>query len=170
MEISAPVALAVLGAALLHATWNALVKSSADKLLDITGVALGAAACALVVAPWVAFPARESWGWLAASAVVHILYFLCVAGAYRFAITRGEPLVMDVDAALYPRREIERRGECRQTSILGRLIGLRDDDVCRGNRRVGRPEAERDVRAHSRGDDEMDLVRRQWLTRAARQQ
>lgn len=94
MEISAPVALAVLGAALLHATWNALVKSSADKLLDITGVALGAAACALVVAPWVAFPARESWGWLAASAVVHILYFLCVAGAYRWGdLSYGYPLM-----------------------------------------------------------------------------
>ena len=68
MEISAPVTLAVLGAALLHAVWNALVKSSSDKLLDVTGVALGAAACALAVAPWLALPARESWGWLAASA------------------------------------------------------------------------------------------------------
>ena len=76
--------LAVLGAALLHATWNALVKSSTDKLLDVTGIALGAAACALVAAPWFAFPARESWSWMAASAAVHILYFLCVAGAYRW--------------------------------------------------------------------------------------
>jgi drug/metabolite transporter (DMT)-like permease len=84
MEISAPITLAVLGAALLHAVWNALVKSSEDKLLDVTGIALGAAACALVAAPWVAAPARESWGWIAASAVVHILYFLCVAGAYRW--------------------------------------------------------------------------------------
>jgi len=40
-----------------------------------------------------------------------------VAGAYRFAITRGEPLVMDVDAALYPRREIERLGIAPATSM-----------------------------------------------------
>lgn len=94
MEISAPVTLAVLGAALLHAVWNALVKSSEDKLLDITGIALGAAACALVVAPWVAAPARESWGWMAASALVHILYFLCVAGAYRWGdLSYGYPLM-----------------------------------------------------------------------------
>ena len=84
MEISLPVTLAVLGAALLHAAWNALVKSSDDKLLDVTVIGLGAAACAIVVAPWVAFPARESWPWMAASAAVHILYFLCVAGAYRW--------------------------------------------------------------------------------------
>ena len=84
MEISAGVTAAVLGAALLHALWNALVKSSSDKLLDVTAVGLGAAACAIVVAPWVAFPAPESWPWMAASAAVHILYFLCVAGAYRW--------------------------------------------------------------------------------------
>ncbi|KAF1685336.1 glucan biosynthesis protein D [Pseudoxanthomonas broegbernensis] len=40
-----------------------------------------------------------------------------VAGAYRFAITRGEPLVMDVDAALYPRTRIERLGIAPCTSM-----------------------------------------------------
>jgi glucans biosynthesis protein len=40
-----------------------------------------------------------------------------ITGAYRFAITRGEPLVMDVDAALYPRREIERLGIGPATSM-----------------------------------------------------
>ena len=94
MEISAPVTAAVLGAALLHALWNALVKSSEDKLLDVTAIALGAAACALLVAPWVAIPARASWPWMAASAAVHILYFLCVAGAYRWGdLSYGYPLM-----------------------------------------------------------------------------
>ena len=40
-----------------------------------------------------------------------------VAGAYRFAITRGEPLVMDIDAALYPRTTIERLGIAPCTSM-----------------------------------------------------
>lgn len=39
------------------------------------------------------------------------------AGAYRFAITPGEPLLMDVDAALYPRKEIERLGIAPCTSM-----------------------------------------------------
>jgi len=38
VEISLPVTLAVLGAALLHAAWNALVKASADKRLDTVAV------------------------------------------------------------------------------------------------------------------------------------
>ncbi|SEM16764.1 glucans biosynthesis protein [Pseudoxanthomonas sp. GM95] len=33
-----------------------------------------------------------------------------VAGAYRFALTPGEPLVMEIDCALYPRTTIDRMG------------------------------------------------------------
>lgn len=41
-----------------------------------------------------------------------------VAGAYRFAITNGEVLLMDVDAALYPRKPIERLGIAPCTSMF----------------------------------------------------
>jgi glucans biosynthesis protein len=40
-----------------------------------------------------------------------------VAGAYRFAITPGDELAMDVDCALYPRRAIERLGIAPCTSM-----------------------------------------------------
>jgi len=40
-----------------------------------------------------------------------------VSGAYRFAITPGENTVMDVDAALYPRKSIERLGIAPLTSM-----------------------------------------------------
>ncbi len=40
-----------------------------------------------------------------------------VSGAYRFAITPGEHTVMDVDAALYPRKTIERLGIAPLTSM-----------------------------------------------------
>jgi drug/metabolite transporter (DMT)-like permease len=83
-EISLPIALAVLAAALLHATWNALVKSSADKQLDTIAVAVGSGVIALAVAPWLPQPAPQSWPWLIASALVHILYFAFLAGAYRW--------------------------------------------------------------------------------------
>ena len=104
MEISLPITLAVLGAALLHATWNALVKASEDKGLDTVAVAAGSGLIALVIAPWLPAPAAASWPWLAGSAVVHILYFLFLAGAYRwgelsysYPIMRGGgPLIVAV--------------------------------------------------------------------------
>lgn len=104
MEIPLPVALAVLGAAALHAGWNALLKSGADKQLDAIGLAAGSGAVALFAAPFFGAPASESWPWLAASAVVHIAYFWLLAGAYRwgdlsftYPIMRGGgPLIVTV--------------------------------------------------------------------------
>ena len=84
MEISLPVTLAVLGAALLHASWNALLKGSADKQLDTVAFSIGSAFLALLAAVWLPAPARESWPWLAASAAVHILYFAFLANAYHW--------------------------------------------------------------------------------------
>ncbi len=84
MELTLPVAAAVLGAALLHAAWNTLVKASADKELDTYAVAAGSGVLALIIIPILPAPASESWPWLAGSAAVHILYFVFLAGAYRY--------------------------------------------------------------------------------------
>ncbi|HEX6692733.1 MAG TPA: EamA family transporter, partial [Burkholderiales bacterium] len=109
MDISLPVTLAVLGAALLHATWNALLKSSNDKQLDTVAIAVGGGLISLVVAPWLPMPAPASWPWLAASAVVHIFYFLFLAGAYRwgalsytYPIMRGGgPMIVAVTGVFF---------------------------------------------------------------------
>ena len=84
MELTLPVAAAVLGAALLHAAWNTLIKASADKELDTYAVAAGCGLIAALLLPFLPAPARASWPWLAGSATVHILYFVFLAGAYRY--------------------------------------------------------------------------------------
>src|SRR5438067_10350629 len=84
MEITLPVTLAVLGAALLHASWNVLVKSGADQELETINIAVGSGLVALIAAPFLPAPAPASWPWVAGSAVVHILYFIFLAGAYRW--------------------------------------------------------------------------------------
>ena len=84
MELTLPVTLAVLGGALLHATWNALVKGSADKELDTCAIAAGAGVVAALALPFLPAPASASWPWLAGSAAVHVLYFAFLAGAYRY--------------------------------------------------------------------------------------
>ena len=84
MDISLPVTLAVLGAALLHASWNVLLKSGDDKELESISIAVGSGAVALVAAPFFSAPSAASWPWLVGSALVHILYFVFLAGAYRW--------------------------------------------------------------------------------------
>lgn len=60
--------------------------------------------------------------------VVHaLLDSASVTGAYRFAIAPGGTLTMDVDAALYPRRPIERLGVAPLTSMF--LCGSADKRV-----------------------------------------
>lgn len=108
MEISLPVTLAVLGAALLHASWNVLLKSGGDKELETISIAVGSGLVALVAAPFVPAPAPASWPWLAASALVHILYFIFLAGAYRWGelsytypvMRGGGPMIVAVVGAL----------------------------------------------------------------------
>jgi len=108
MEISLPVTLAVLGAALLHATWNVLVKAGGDKELETINIAVGSGLVALVAALFLPAPARASWPWVAGSALVHILYFMFLAGAYRWGelsytypvMRGGGPMIVALVGAL----------------------------------------------------------------------
>jgi drug/metabolite transporter (DMT)-like permease len=84
VEISLAVTIAVLVAALLHASWNALLKGSADKELDTVAISVGAGIIGVGGAVYLPAPEAASWPWLAASAAVHIVYFLFLAGAYRW--------------------------------------------------------------------------------------
>jgi len=85
MELTLGVTLAVLGAGLLHASWNALLKSSpgGDALLDTATVVAGSGVCALAVVPFVPVPARAAWPYMAASATIHFGYYITLARAYR---------------------------------------------------------------------------------------
>lgn len=108
MEITLPVTLAVLGAALLHAAWNALLKAGGDKQFDTVGLAVGSGAAALLAVPFLPAPAAESHPWIVASAVVHIAYFWALAGAYRYGdmsfsypiMRGGGPMVVTVAGVL----------------------------------------------------------------------
>ena len=90
------VMLLVLLGASLHATWNGLVKSGKDKYLDTVAVLTGAALLTLLWLPFLPLPARASWSYLAASTLIHELYFILIALSYRqgemslvYPLTRG---------------------------------------------------------------------------------
>jgi drug/metabolite transporter (DMT)-like permease len=85
VELTLGVTFAVLGAGLLHAGWNALLKSAGggDPLLDTATVVAGSTICSLVALPFVPLPFTGSWAFALASVVIHFGYYLTLAQAYR---------------------------------------------------------------------------------------
>ncbi len=96
--------LAVLFAAVLHATWNAVVKSGRDKTLSMAAIVLGHAPFALVVLPFVPMPAPESWPLILVSTALHLGYQFFLLWSYRtgdltqvYPLARGSaPLIVAV--------------------------------------------------------------------------
>lgn len=80
--MSASTVLVVLFAALLHASWNALVKAGPNKLFGTVLVTTGAGMIALLLLPFASLPAVASWPWLAASVCCQVVYYLLLAAAY----------------------------------------------------------------------------------------
>ncbi|MCI2395260.1 DMT family transporter [Aliiroseovarius sediminis] len=93
---------AVIGAALLHAVWNALVKGGADKMLSMGAVVIGHIPFALIALLFVPAPAAESLPYLAAGIVLHAGYHIFLLKSYEagdltqvYPIARGAaPLIV----------------------------------------------------------------------------
>ena len=94
----------VLGAALLHAAWNALVKVNADRLVMIAIMMMSQVGIAVLVVPFVAFPTPQAWPYIWASTVLNTAYCVFLINAYRhgdlshvYPISRGSaPLIVAV--------------------------------------------------------------------------
>ena len=74
--------LAVLGAAFLHASWNALIKLGTSKLTSMLILTLVQGAMGVAIAASRPLPHGEVWWWLVGSGVFHAVYKLFLAFAY----------------------------------------------------------------------------------------
>lgn len=81
--MSWPVLCVVLFGALLHAGWNALVKSSSDKALDMALIHLIGSVLALPLVALVGWPPKEAWPFIGASVLIHIGYYIATTQAYK---------------------------------------------------------------------------------------
>jgi phosphonate utilization associated putative membrane protein len=83
MQLTWPVFAAVLFAAFLHASWNAMVKSSADKGTDMALIHLAGSVLAIPLVMWAGIPSPAAWPYLATSLLVHVAYYIALTGAYK---------------------------------------------------------------------------------------
>ncbi|WP_406292969.1 EamA family transporter [Streptomyces sp. NBC_00624] len=103
------VAIAVLAAAITHASWNAIAHAIKDQLLSFTLISGGGALLGAVIACFVPLPAAEAWPYLVVSAVLHVAYMALLMRSFTlgdfgqmYPIARGTaPLVVTVLAAVF---------------------------------------------------------------------
>lgn len=99
----------IMAAALLHAGWNALVKSGVDKSLGINAVVLGQGIFGALTLFFVPAPMVESWPYILAGVVLHTGYQRFLSASYRigdlthvYPIARGTaPLLVALVSVLF---------------------------------------------------------------------
>lgn len=99
---------AVILAAVLHASWNAVVKTASDKYLSMTAVVLGHAPLAMCLIPFVPAPEMASIPYMLVSVALHQGYQLFLLWSYRagdlsqvYPIARGTaPMVVTAVSVL----------------------------------------------------------------------
>jgi drug/metabolite transporter (DMT)-like permease len=103
------VTLAVLGAAVTHATWNAIAHGIKDQVLAFALIGAGGVVVAVPLVLVSHFPLGACWPYLLASVFIHVFYYVLLMRSYRYGefgqvypLARGtSPLVVTVLAAVF---------------------------------------------------------------------
>ena len=116
---------AVLCGALLHASWNALVKSSTDKALDTAVIHLMGSVLALPLAAALGLPPAAAWPYILASMTIHIGYYTALTGAYRHGdLGLTYPLMRGVGPMLVAVSSSFTVGESLSPMAWGGVLGV----------------------------------------------
>ena len=117
--------LAVIGAALMHALWNSLVKSAGDKFMTSARVCLWCGLIAVAVAAATPWPAAAAWPFVAASAIIHVFYFVLVGRLYRTAdLSVAYPLMRGLAPLIATAMAAATLGERPTPLALAGVLGL----------------------------------------------
>lgn len=152
VSLSGPIVVAVLFGALLHAAWNALIKSGADKPLDTALVHSMGIFIAVPLVMITGLPPLAAWPYMATSLLIHIAYYMALAGAYKhgdlsltYPVMRGcAPLLVAIGSATFIGEAISMTAWvgiallCAGVVTLGlSRSALRENDESRRNKALG---------------------------------
>ena len=107
--LSLTVTLAVLAAAVTHATWNAIAHGIKDQTLAFALIGVGGIATGIPLVIMAAMPRSGCWPYLLGSVAIHVFYNLLLMQCYRlgefsqvYPLARGtSPLIVSVLAAIF---------------------------------------------------------------------
>ena len=130
----------VLMAALLHATWNAMVKASGDRGITLATIALGHVVFGAVLAWFAPMPGWQAAPWIAASTVIHWGYYWAIYHGYRlgdlslvYPISRGmAPMLVALGAFVVLGEMVSGAGWVGIGAISGGVLLLAVGSIRRG--------------------------------------
>jgi drug/metabolite transporter (DMT)-like permease len=106
--VSTAIFAAMLASALLHATWNAWVKSRPDPYGALVALGIGAAWPNLLLLAWNGVPEHAAWGWIALTIALSVPAQALLGSAYRegdfavaYPVVRGLNPVVIATAAVF---------------------------------------------------------------------
>lgn len=130
----------VLTAALLHASWNAMVKASGDREITLATIALGHVVFGAVLAAFVPLPGWQAAPWIAASTVIHWGYYWAIFHGYRlgdlslvYPISRGTaPMLVALGAFVVLGEAVGGAGALGIAAISAAVLLLAAGSIRRG--------------------------------------
>ncbi|MBB5393247.1 MULTISPECIES: DMT family transporter [unclassified Herbaspirillum] len=126
------IVLLVLFAALLHASWNALLRGGADRLWSMTVMCLAVAISSAAIALFLPAPAQASWIYAVLSAVLHVGYNLFLVRSYQvgdlgqtYPISRGSsPVLITVAASVFAGERVGMAALLGIALVSGGIVSL----------------------------------------------
>ena len=124
--------MAVLLAALFHASWNSLIKGGKDTLLDSMLISSVWVVICIIAFPFLPLPDASSWPYIAVSVIIHVSYFFLLARCYHtgelsrvYPIVRGlPPLIVAVISFLILKEDMSFEGWLGVTTISAGILVL----------------------------------------------
>ncbi len=125
MTLQFHLVLLVLLAAVIHAFWNAVVKSAGDRVLTMTLIHFTGTVVAAFVLFFVGFPEPAVWPYLLLSVVIHSFYYVFLLLSYRvgdlsqvYPIARGSSPLLVVVLAMGMAGEMPSPGVIAGVSLV----------------------------------------------------
>jgi drug/metabolite transporter (DMT)-like permease len=138
--VTAGVLSLVLLGALLHASWNLLVKSGRDTRSATAGVYISAGLLAALALPFLPAPQPASWPYIAASTAIEVIYGVLLAAAYRvgdlghaYPLMRGSaPLLVAIGSGALIGEQLSRGVWIGVALVSGGILSMFFDARLRG--------------------------------------
>lgn len=142
--MSTPLILALLGSAVLHAVWNAIIKGGTDKLFETVMKTGSGGLFALPVILYLPLPEPAAWPFLAGSVSIHIFYYLLLVNSYKgadmsyaYTLMRGSaPLFTSLVAVFLLKDTLSGGGWAGVLLLSAGILVLAWDSLRRGQFRL----------------------------------